>query len=53
MIYFLIIQHGLYPLLRSSAPLPCYAVDLVPLTFELLRIISSHDLKNKKINIRL
>jgi hypothetical protein len=36
MIYFLIIQHGLYPLLpiccRCSAALPYYAVDLVPLT---------------------
>jgi hypothetical protein len=37
---------------RCSAPLSCYAVDLVPLTFLILRIISSHDLK-KNQNIRL
>ena len=29
---FSFIQHGLYPLLRCSATLPCYAVDFVPLT---------------------
>ena len=33
---------------RCSAPLSCYAVDLVPLTFLILRIISSQDLKKFK-----
>ena len=34
---------------RCSPALPCYAVNLVHLTFLLLRIISSHDLKNKRL----
>jgi len=33
---------------RCSPALPCYTVDLVPLTFLLLRIIFSYDLKKLK-----
>ena len=33
---------------RCSPALPCYAVDLVHLTFLLLRILSSHDFKKIK-----
>jgi hypothetical protein len=33
---------------RCSSALPFYAVNLVPLAFFLLRIISSHDLKKLK-----
>jgi hypothetical protein len=37
-----------FPSCRCSTALPCHAADLVPLTFLLLRIISSYDLKKFK-----
>jgi hypothetical protein len=50
---FLICNMDYFPSCRYSTALPCHAVDLVPLTFLLLRMTSSHDIqKNQVINIR-
>jgi hypothetical protein len=37
-----------FPSCRCSTALPCHAVDLIPLTFLLLRMTSSHDIKQIK-----